>query len=365
MHTSLALAVSLIFALVVTVEALKCNATNPCPSSAPCCSDFGFCGSEHFCLGGCNPIASNSLDSCRPNPICKSATHTFTDNSRILSNATFFDGNATEYDWVVDKGNIMNTNTSGGELALLLTKENGGTRISSTRYLHYGTVTARLKAGRWGGIVVAAITMSDIKDEIDWEFPGNSTGQVQTNYFWQGVIPTPRDGGISEVQDTFGTYHDYTLDWQPKTLTFSIDGKVVRTVNASNTVDPQGVTRFPSTPSRVQLSIWPAGIEGVAAGTVHWSGGLINWDDPDYKSAGHFYTLVKSVSIKCGDPETPGPNITSYKYGKNSTLMMPDVLLSNQTTLLNEARAAFKYNGLQFQGMLLAVGALLFGSYVL
>jgi hypothetical protein len=42
-------------------------------------------------------------------------------------------------DWVVDKGNIMNNN---GELGLLLTQTNGGTRISSTRYVHYGTITA-------------------------------------------------------------------------------------------------------------------------------------------------------------------------------------------------------------------------------
>jgi len=28
----------------------------------------------------------------------------------------------------------MNTNTSGGELAILLTQANGGTRLSSTRY---------------------------------------------------------------------------------------------------------------------------------------------------------------------------------------------------------------------------------------
>jgi hypothetical protein len=31
----------------------------------------------------------------------------------------------------------MNTNQSGGELALLLTEENGGTRLSSTRYDHF------------------------------------------------------------------------------------------------------------------------------------------------------------------------------------------------------------------------------------
>lgn len=30
--------------------------------------------------------------------------------------------------------------------------------------------------------------MSSIKDEIDWEFPGNQTTEAQTNYFWQGAI---------------------------------------------------------------------------------------------------------------------------------------------------------------------------------
>lgn len=58
-------------------------------------------------------------------------------------NSTYYDGNATEYDWVLDKGNVINTNTSGGELGLLLTESNGGTRLSSTRYVHYGKMTAR------------------------------------------------------------------------------------------------------------------------------------------------------------------------------------------------------------------------------
>ena len=46
-------------------------------------------------------------------------------------------------DWVLDKGNIVNTNSSGGELEMILTESNGGTRLSSTRYVHYGTITAR------------------------------------------------------------------------------------------------------------------------------------------------------------------------------------------------------------------------------
>jgi hypothetical protein len=45
-----------------------------------------------------------------------------------------------------------------------------------------------VKTGRWGGVVTAFITMSDIKDEIDWEFPGATTTQGQSNFFWQGVI---------------------------------------------------------------------------------------------------------------------------------------------------------------------------------
>ncbi len=30
--------------------------------------------------------------------------------------------------------------------------------------------------------------MSDIKDEIDWEFQGKQTTEGQSNYFWQGVV---------------------------------------------------------------------------------------------------------------------------------------------------------------------------------
>lgn len=47
-----------------------------------------------------------------------------------------------------------------------------------------------VKTGRWGGVVTAFITMSDIKDEIDWEFPGAQVTEGQTNYFWQGEIRT-------------------------------------------------------------------------------------------------------------------------------------------------------------------------------
>ncbi|KAL1661620.1 glycoside hydrolase family 16 protein [Schizophyllum commune] len=328
--------VALVAQRVAQVQATACNATSPCPASAPCCSEYGFCGDGHFCLGGCNPFASNTLDSCKPMPLCQDAEYSFPNNDRILSNSTQFDGNATEYDWVVDKGSIFNTNQTGGELAMILTEDNGGTRISSTRYMHYGTVTANLKTGKWGGVVTAFITMSDIKDEIDWEFPGGATTEAQSNFFWQGVIPDSTHGATQkDLSDTFENYHAYTIDWQPDHITFSIDGNEVRTVKASDFVDGNGGSQFPNTPSRIQLSLWPAGIDSMPEGTVQWAGGKINWDDPDYTSAGHFYALVKSVSVKCADPETPSANDTSYIYESNAST--PSIAMSNHSTLLNGA----------------------------
>ena len=49
---------------------------------------------------------------------------------------------APHVDWVLDGGNITVVDDS---LAILLTETNGGTRLSSTRYVHYGTMTVRSK----------------------------------------------------------------------------------------------------------------------------------------------------------------------------------------------------------------------------
>ncbi|EIW55012.1 glycoside hydrolase family 16 protein [Trametes versicolor FP-101664 SS1] len=353
---SFRLSAALVFLLasLSAVSAQQCNATSLCPTANPCCSEFGFCGTGSFCLGGCNPLASNTLTSCSPEPVCQNANHTFTDFSRILSNATYFDGNATKYDWVVNSGNIINS--TAGELGMTLTQDNGGTRLSSTRYVHYGKITTRLKTGKWGGVVTAFITMSDIKDEIDWEFPGAQTTEGQSNYFWQGVVPAQTAGGIhGNLTDTFVNYHDYTIDWQQDTLTWLIDGNVVRTLKRSDATGSDGVSRYPSTPSRIELSIWPAGINTSAQGTIDWAGGLINWNDPDYVAAGHFYALVNSVSVECADTSSNPANAQSYVYGKNASAFTPAVDVTNQTTVTNGAPRAF--GGVSGVWSMLAAGA--------
>lgn len=87
----------------------------------------------------------------------------------------------------------------------------------------------------------------------------------------------------------------------------------------------------------ITCSLWPAGINSSGQGTIDWAGGLINWDDPDYKAAGHFYALVESVSVTCADAKTNGANVTSYVYGQNSSAFSPSVAASNETTVTNAA----------------------------
>lgn len=71
------------------------------------------------------------------------------------------------------------------------------------------------------------------------------------------------------------------LDWQPDQLQWLVDGNVIRTLNRTSTIDSNGVSRYPSTPSRIQLRyyipffrevhmlirIWPA-VSGQPASTA-------------------------------------------------------------------------------------------------
>ncbi|KAG8909884.1 hypothetical protein FRC00_009261 [Tulasnella sp. 408] len=247
-----------------------------------------------------------------------------------------YEGNATTHDWVVDSGKVFLSNKN--ELVLTLTKDNNGTRISSTRYVHYGTITATLKTARSAGVVNAFITMS---------WPGAQTSQAQSNYFFLGQVDYSDSHGATHdgLSDTYANYHDYTIDWTPDTLTWSIDGNPVRTLKKEDTLSKDGsYYAYPSTPSRVQLSIWPAGIPGAPQGTVDWAGGMIDWNDPDYVAQGQFSTIVKSVTIKCAKETsttianngTLPANPRSYVYTKNDTVT-PRVMISNESTNVNGA----------------------------
>jgi beta-glucanase (GH16 family) len=146
------------------------------------------------------------------------------------------------------------------------------------------------------GIISSAVLISDDEDEIDWEFSGNNfgyaTGKVQTNYFGKGVTGTYDRGTLPSVDSPQTLMQTYSLDWSPTTLTWSIDGAVVRTLLAAdaNNYDHQ----YPQTPMRLQLGLWNGGDPSNAAGTIQWATG----GAPSNLSQAPFTMYVKSVRIE-------------------------------------------------------------------
>ncbi len=68
-----------------------------------------------------------------------------------------------------------------------MAEDSVGTLLASTGYMWYGNVQATFKTSRGKGVVTAFILLSDVKDEIDYEFVGADLGTAQTNYYFQGI----------------------------------------------------------------------------------------------------------------------------------------------------------------------------------
>lgn len=171
----------------------ECGAGKQCPSTKPCCSQYGQCGVGAYCLGGCDPLNSFSLDSCVPAPVCNSQDYKFTSLDGIQSNQKYL-GDASKVNWVSSgspqayQGNVLLTLSETGE-------SGSGTLLASTSYVWYGKISAQMKSSRGKGVVSAFILMSDVKDEIDFEFVGTDLTTAQSNYYYQGVpdceLPPP------------------------------------------------------------------------------------------------------------------------------------------------------------------------------
>ena len=137
------------------------------------------------------------------------------------------------------------------------------------------------------------------------------------------------------VSDVHANEHTYEFDWQPDTITWSIDGKVVRTLNKADTWNStSNMFNYPQTPARVQLSLWPGGLSTNGEGTIAWAGGLVQWNSP-YMANGYYYATFSEVNIQCYDPPA-GANSsgsTSYIY-TNDAGTNQSVSITNDKTVL-------------------------------
>ncbi|KAK8035129.1 glycosyl hydrolase family 16 [Apiospora rasikravindrae] len=287
-----------------------CSQTSKCPKETPCCSQYGQCGVGAYCLGGCDPRSSFSLDACVPSPVCVDRDMKMGSTDKVVDVQDYL-GDASKSEWVA-QGTPL---SSDDGLLLTMPRRTAGTVLSSTGYLWYGNVKARMKTSRGRGVVTGFILMSDVKDEIDFEWVGADLEVTQTNYYFQGIPDYTHSGNITNTPNTFENWHDYEIRWTPDDITWLVDGKVGRVQKKSDTWN-----------KTVQLSLWPGGADTNAPGTVAWAGGAIDWDSEDIKSYGYDFATVESVKIECYKTKSaPGTNsgksytITDYK-GLNTSV---------------------------------------------
>ncbi|KAL8799886.1 MAG: hypothetical protein Q9200_007420 [Gallowayella weberi] len=157
----------------------------------------------------------------------------------------------------------------------------------------FGRVEFVVKAAPGVGIVSSMVLLSDDLDEVDWEFLGGVTTNVQTNYFGKDYTGSYNRSTSPTVASPQTQFHTYALDWSPTALVWSIDGVAVRTLNAAD-ADGNG-DQYPQSPMKVSLGLWDAGDPDAA--TKGWGGGVTPIPPPEP------YTMfVKSVKIFNSNP---------------------------------------------------------------
>jgi beta-glucanase (GH16 family) len=133
----------------------------------------------------------------------------------------------------------------------------------------------------------------DPHSEIDFEFVGKAPNKVHINYFNEG-----RDDPL-EVDLWFKpseAEHLYAFEWTPGSITWFIDGVIVRKVTASETS-----IGIPSRTSRFMGNIWTGNRQGEA-----WIGA------PDFEATSASYRCISHVPVgkpgpQCSDMYPP-PN---------------------------------------------------------
>jgi beta-glucanase (GH16 family) len=311
-------AVAATAALVGSAVAQKGSRSQKCPADAPCGGLYYDCGVGAFCLGGCDVTISHSIDSCIPGPVCKSGDYKLSSLDDVQSIDKYL-GDNSKVNWQLQGQPVFWDDS----MVLTMAEGTSGTLIASTFYVWYGKICANIRTSQGKGVVTAFIMMSDVKDEIDFEFVGADINNAQTNWYSQGITDYNQGKNLTVQGDTVSKAHDYCIDWTPEELTWSIDGNAMRTVKKADTWNATS-NRFgyPQTPSRIMISLWPAGLPSNGKGTVDWAGGLIDWQSK-YMQNNMYVAVVKSVTVDCYDPpagvKKTGSKTYKYTDAKNPT----------------------------------------------
>lgn len=135
--------------------------------------------------------------------------------------------------------------------------------IDSKFYIMFGHVEFELKTAPGTGIVSSAVLLSDALDEIDWEWLGGDSGQVQSNFFRQGNTESHDRVAFHANPDHNEGFHKYAIDWNSERIIWKIDGQEVRTLK-----EGEAKGQYPQTPMMIKAGIWAGGDSENEQGTI-------------------------------------------------------------------------------------------------
>ncbi|KAH8666316.1 concanavalin A-like lectin/glucanase domain-containing protein [Xylariales sp. PMI_506] len=232
-------------------------------------------------------------------------------------------------------GTTLSYDDSLGAVFTIKTASNAPT-ISSTKYIFFGKIDVTLRASPGTAIVTSFVLQSDDLDEIDWEWLGGDTAQVQTNYFGKGDTTTYDRGAYHPVNTPQDDFHTYTIDWTKDYVKWYIDGTLVRTLNYG---DAKGGTRFPQTPMQIKLGTWCAGGPDSPEGTREWAGGFTDF------SKGPFNAYYQSITIQDYSNGVSGATSYSWSDGSDGSYGSINVLTDGSGSTTKSASASTKSTG--------------------
>ncbi|KAH6981642.1 concanavalin A-like lectin/glucanase domain-containing protein, partial [Ilyonectria sp. MPI-CAGE-AT-0026] len=227
-----------------------------------------------------SPVNPISVADCDPDAGLTSSTY-----------SVDFTGGADDDNWESVGGGDVEYTDSGAQFTI--NEQGDSPTLQTLWYIFFGRVEVHMKAASGTGIVSCVVLLSDDYDEVDWEWLGGYPDEVQTNYFGKGISTSSGRDTTEEVDDAQDTSHNYTLYWTEESLSWYLDGSLLRTLNYA---DASNGDEYPQTPSRIKLGIWAGGDSENAEGTISWAGGETDYDQ------GPFTMIVESVDITNFNP---------------------------------------------------------------
>jgi len=231
---------------------------------------LSFCALLLLCIWGCNPDEETVDPIIMETPDFEGYTlewrNEFNDNTLNLLNWIHELGDGTAYGLPAGWGNneiqlytdatensfIEKDADDISALVIAVTEDSPGNYLSAKlttqglQGFRYGKIDARIKLPTGQGMWPAFWMLGENKTEIDWpgcgeidivELVGNAPNIAQANvHYTDGENNYSNDTGSPKIiNETFDlNYHNFSIDWTPTEITFSLDGTVYKTTTITD-----------------------------------------------------------------------------------------------------------------------------------